>query len=481
MILPCSSALVILAWSLGDVVAIPLAPSTTSGSSSPPSASTASGGSANDSIPVFDPHIVGHLPVVLPPTIKQQLNTTLTNLSPGALERWVTAEPIALTSLGLDNPTDSNEDLASFVDHMFTDDPSKPGEAGWVDTYISFLIEAGSTNITQTQESALFANYNNSTTAFATAQVKLVKAYEDANPDNVTYVGINIYNTARIDPLSLNVIEKWGAQGNGSYSKDAFADYVKLNKTLSEVKAQYMELTQSVQLAFDGSLYKISLNNAPSMVVGGDLGSLNARVVPAWGATIVNNTIISPSAVQQLPANFTNNGTSASASSAISQPSGSSSAVVASSAAAAARSIPSNKQGRAFSPVKSVAKNKNITNHSPQTPSSSSSSASGTISTSTGSTDPLGDISDELKGNLMVFSISPGRWYDTLASNVAFAVKERPDVANKYFGNGTSGMGPIGRIWTHICVITTDNPATPGLDTVQILGKVWDVLPALKG
>jgi hypothetical protein len=137
---------------------------------------------------------------------------------------------------------------------MFTDDPSKPGEAGWVDTYISFLIEAGSTNITQTQESALFANYNNSTTAFATAQVKLVKAYEDANPDNVTYVGINIYNTARIDPLSLNVIEKWGAQGNGSYSKDAFADYVKLNKTLSEVKAQYMELTQSVQVNAFASL-----------------------------------------------------------------------------------------------------------------------------------------------------------------------------------------------------------------------------------
>jgi len=81
----------------------------------------------------------------------------------------------------------------------------------------------------------------------------------------------------------------------------------------------------------------------------------------------------------------------------------------------------------------------------------------------------------------MIFSIRPGSWFDDLAASVEFAVKERPDVAEKYFGKGSSGMGPIGRIWTHICVITTDDPKTPGLDTVQVLGKVWDVLPALKG
>jgi len=81
----------------------------------------------------------------------------------------------------------------------------------------------------------------------------------------------------------------------------------------------------------------------------------------------------------------------------------------------------------------------------------------------------------------MVFTITPGSWYDDLASSVAFAAKERPDVAEKYFGKGSSGMGPIGRIWTHVVVLTTDDPDTLGLDSVQVLGKVWDVLPALKG
>ncbi|KAJ7132813.1 hypothetical protein C8R43DRAFT_649902 [Mycena crocata] len=478
MILPCSSALVLLSWWLpGDTVAAPLNSSATaSGSAASASSSSSSGNSTNSTASTAGlTQAIANLPALLPPTIQQQLNTTLTNLSPGAVDRWVTASPISSTSLGLDNQIESSADLSQFVDEMFTKDPSTPGNATWVDTYIDFLIEAGDTNITETQETQLFSNYNNSTTAFAKAQVKLVQAYEAANPDNVTYVGINIYNTSRIDPLSLKVIEQWGSQGNGSYSKDDYAKYIQLNKTLTEVKDDFLELNQSLQLAFEGYSYKVSLNNAPvifnlSMVVGGDPASMNARVVPAWSATIVNNTIIVPSDAKQLPGNFTGNGTSPSSSSAAISQHPSSSTVISQSSNSiltsstmshAARSTASTsaKKGRAFNPVKAVAKDKDITDHSPHTPSSSI-GVSVPSSTST---------------------VSGGTWANDLASSVQFAMKERPEIAEKYFGQGTSGMGPIGRIWTHICVLTTDDPDTPGLDTVQVLGKVWDVLPALKG
>ncbi|KAJ7733730.1 hypothetical protein DFH07DRAFT_131552 [Mycena maculata] len=269
----------------------------------------------------------------------------------------------------------------------------------------------------------------------------------------------------------------------------------------------------------------MTLNNHPpifnlSMVVGGQVSSVDitdpgdVRVVPAWGATITNNSIIPPSAVQNLPANLTTNGTSTSASASHSAlPSASSSVVnsrpvssVANSASAqVVRSTASQKQARAFSPINAVAKDQSDqssqtpsspSSPSPQPPAASSSikgiqhtvsSGNDTTPSSSASaampstTDPLGNIPNTLKGNLMMFSINPGSWADDLASNVAFAVKERPDVTAKYFGNGTNGMGPIGQIWTHICVITTDDPSTPGLNTVQVLGKMWDVLPALKG
>ncbi|KAJ7096386.1 hypothetical protein C8R44DRAFT_376748 [Mycena epipterygia] len=481
MILPLTALL----WCLvGVAIAVPLSSSSSSSSSSTASSSTAS--SSPDGIAPTNPHMntggnstIISLPPSLPPTIKQQLNTTLSKLSPGAIDRWVTAEPISSTSLGSDDPTQSNADLASLVDKMFTNDSSIPGRDSWVDTYLNFLIEAGNTNVTQTQENTLFTNYNNATTAFATAQVKLVQAYEDANPNNVTYVGVNIYNASKIDPLSLKVIEHWGSQGNGSYSKDDYADYIELNKTLTNVTAQYNELSETIQVAFQGYQYKLTLNTAPpifnlSMVVGGQISSTDVEIVPAWAATIINNTDIAPSAVNQLPANLTTNIT-ASASSSVSQRT---SSVSRSSATShAARSTPS--QGRGFSSIKSVAKNQTNTDKSPITPSSGWSSSKSVAHSP--APDPLGGISNTLKGNLMVFSVQPGKWASDLASNVEWAMKERPEVVEKYFGKGNSGMGPIGRWWTHVILLTTYNPNTTVLDSAQVLGKVWNVLPILKG
>ncbi|KAJ7733731.1 hypothetical protein DFH07DRAFT_131745 [Mycena maculata] len=270
MILPCSVLVllaVVLSLCLVDItVAVPLSSTSTASSSSPSTSGQialgvglGAGPSAADNLN-NTAAVAGivkaleQLPTVLPPTIKQQLNTTLLNLSPaGAINRWVTAQPISGTSLGSDNPIQSNADLSSFVDVAFTDDPAIPGNASWVDTYINFLIEAGSTNITETQENVLSADLTNSTTAFATAQVKLVQAYEDANPNNVTYVGVNIWNVSRIDPLSLGVIEEWGSQGNGSYTKDDYADYLKVNGTLAAVRGQVSELSDSLQIALQGN------------------------------------------------------------------------------------------------------------------------------------------------------------------------------------------------------------------------------------
>ncbi|KAJ7785082.1 hypothetical protein DFH07DRAFT_1054517 [Mycena maculata] len=534
MILPCL-VLVVLSLCFADVTfAAPLSSTSASSSASPsPSSNLTYDGGPLPSIAALTIEATSHLPAILPPTIAQQLNTTLTQLSPGgALDRWVTAAPISGTSLGSDNVIQSNADLASFVDVAFMDDPAQPGNGGWVDTYIQFLIEAGSTNVTEIQETALTTNLTNSTTALAAAQVKLVTAYEDANPNNVTYVGVNIWNVSRIDPLSLGVIEEWGAQGNGNYTKDDYADYTKLNATLAAVKAQVLELSEELQLAIQGNQFKINLGSYPlifnqSMIVGGQASSslemldpTDVRIAPAWGASITNNSIIPPSSVQDLPANLTTNATSASvlpststspsqsssalnshpvssgpiptsthASSSTSPQASSSTPAHASSSnsAHAARSTAPPKQRRAISAVNAVAKS-NGTVTTPIKPIRHSVSGNGTTTPSSSAsgampsgTDPLGNIPGTLKGNLMMFSITPGSWADDLASNVAFVAKERPDVFAKYFGNGTSGMGPIGRVWTHVCVITTDDPDTPGLNTVQVLGRVWDVLPALKG
>ncbi|KAJ7287598.1 hypothetical protein C8J57DRAFT_591623 [Mycena rebaudengoi] len=441
-----SSALLVLSWCLASSVAAPL---TQSGSSSASHTSSASGSvpSVNDTqVVAAIANALSHLPAVLPPTVKDQLNSTLSNLSTGALDRWVTAEPIGLTRLGSDNPTESNADLTEFVNVAFTDDPTVPSRDTWVDTYIEFLLEAGETNTTDAQEQKIYDDFSNATSAFAIAQVKLVKAYEAANPDNITYVGVNIYNASRIPALSLKAIETWGSNGNGSYSKDDFEDYKQKNVTLGKATETFNNLREAVQMAFYGHQYKISLTEAPSvfnlsMVVGGEIGTPSAAVVPAWGATMINNTLIGEADAKEVKANATD------------KPAASAAVPSASAAPRAARAPSDPVDRRGLGVIKTVAKN---------------------------STDPLGEVPDTpLKGNLYLFSVTPGLWADQLGDYIRFAAKERPEVLKKYFG-GKDGMGPIGRMWTHLAVISTDDPKTTGLDSVQYLGKVWDVVPALK-
>ncbi|KAJ7287597.1 hypothetical protein C8J57DRAFT_591674 [Mycena rebaudengoi] len=438
-----SSALLVLSWCLASSVAAPLTQGDSSSTSHTSSASS-SVPSANDNQVVAarqgNLNPISHLPVVLPPTAKVQLNSTLRNLSPDVLNRWATAEPIGLTRLGSDNPTESNADLTEYVNVAFTDDPTVPSRDTWVDTYIEFLLEAGETNTTDEQEQKIYDDFSNATSAFAIAQVKLVKAYEEANPDNVTYVGVNIYNASRIPALSLKAIETWGSNGNGSYSKDDFEDYKQKNVTLGEATETFNNLKEAVQMAFNGHQYKISLTEAPSvfnlsMVVGGEIGTPSAAVVPAWGATMINNTLVGEADAKKVSANATDASTAG---------------PPAAPRAARAPSDPVDRRGLGV--IKTVAKN---------------------------STDPLGDVPDTLKGNLYLFSIAPGLWADQLGDYIRFAAKERPEVLKKYFG-GKDGMGPIGRMWTHLAVISTDDPNTAGLDSVQYLGKVWDVVPALK-
>ncbi|KAJ7218125.1 hypothetical protein GGX14DRAFT_439913 [Mycena pura] len=403
----------ILTWSLGNVAAAPFAEAESS--SDPRPAPTTRQATSNDTD-------LSKLPDILPTSFKQQLSATLNDISADALDRWVTASPISITSLGSADVTESNKDLSGLVDHAFTDDPTNPSTDGWVDTYLKFLEEVGNTNITQTQEAVLFNNFSNALENFASVQVILVNAYEAAHA-NYSYIGLNVWNASRIDPLSLATIEDWGAHATTgtTYSPNEWGSYVQFNQTFTEVRQQYLALTEEVQYAFQGNLYKTSVHTPPtlfnlSMVVGGDAQS--GQVAPAWGATIVNNSIISPSTVKELPANLTT------------------------SAAPSTTSL---------------------------SPAVSAAAQNSTVSFS----DPT--------GNLMFLEVTPGKWAENLTSSVAFALKQKPDVAEKYFGKGNSGSGPIGRIWTHICVMTIDDPKSSGLPgSVQVLGKVWDVLPALK-
>jgi hypothetical protein len=97
------------------------------------------------------------------------------------------------------------------------------------------------------------------------------------------------------------------------------------------------------------------------------------------------------------------------------------------------------------------------------------------------STDFLADVPDiPLQGNLMLLSLNEGSWANQRDDFINYARREHPDIAQKYFGNGTSGSGPIGRHWTHMVLITLTKPNSTELASVQILGKVYDVLPVLK-
>lgn len=200
MLLPGYFTLV-LAWSLSNVAAAPFAESQSS--SDPRPAPT-----TRQAISNFTD--ITNMPRILPTSMKLQLVATLNDISADAVDRWITASPITITSLGSADVTESNKDLSDLVDHAFTDDPTNSSTDGWVDTYLKFLVEVGDTNITQTQEAVLFNNFSNALENFASVQVVLVNSYEAAH-NNYSYVGLNVWNASRIDPLSLATIEDWGS------------------------------------------------------------------------------------------------------------------------------------------------------------------------------------------------------------------------------------------------------------------------------
>lgn len=228
----------LLTTSLDCGVAVPIANSTTS--DSPSASSTARPATINPNTIL--------LPSFVHPTLQTQLEGMLMMLPGNASQRWSLASPIAATSLGSNDTTNSNKALSDLVDLPFKESDSN---ARWVDTYIKFLIEAGNDNLgTEDQTSNILDSYTKAYTAFAPVQMKLLKAYDDANP-NATNIGSDIKGTKKINPLTVTKMEHWARDGKGTseFSREDWEKYIKLNKTLADILPKYQHLSQALQVS----------------------------------------------------------------------------------------------------------------------------------------------------------------------------------------------------------------------------------------
>lgn len=143
-------------------------------------------------------------------TIGYALNQLLSNsIEADFPQRWDVAE-IAPTQIGLSDPAGSNADLSKAVDTVFAESSNY---RTWVETYIEFLHEA-SANFTLTDaENKTLYDYISAAEPWAAAQVKLVKAYDAAHPGNVTYVGVDVTNVAKINGTTMEQMADWAYRG----------------------------------------------------------------------------------------------------------------------------------------------------------------------------------------------------------------------------------------------------------------------------
>lgn len=272
------------------------------------------------------------------------------------------------------------------------------------------------------------------------------------------------------------------------------------------------------------------INNSPgifnlSMIIGGDPTSSNAQFAPAWTAIVINATVLASEDAKNLSKNLdldlkvgTINDTS------ISNPPGSddddndsfSSSSSSSSCSKCHSSTSSSSSTSASSTASSKhASSDNSTHHTralerPQKRGSSTlqivandaqkkdkenqpskvvgvskervSSAPKESNNSSSSSDPLSGVPTTRQGNLMLLKVQPGSWAVQQDDFLAFAHKSSPKIFKKYFGTSDEGWkdGPIGRMWTHVVLVTLNKENSTELESVQVLGKVWDVTPGLQ-
>jgi hypothetical protein len=95
-------------------------------------------------------------------------------------------------------------------------------------------------------------------------------------------------------------------------------------------------------------------------------------------------------------------------------------------------------------------------------------------------TDPL-DQPMSASQTFMLLDLQEGSWADGRDGYIHAARLTVPDIADKYFGSGWSGSGPLGRRWTHLMLRTSVSQVngTTQVGEVELFGKVYGLLPEL--
>ncbi|KAK7439352.1 hypothetical protein VKT23_017577 [Stygiomarasmius scandens] len=541
---------------------------------------------------------------LIPPTVKERLSDMLQALGPDTEDRFVASAPGTLTSFGLDDPVQSNNDLSDLVDHVFADNDEMTGLEGWVDTYVQYLIEVGQKDLPDLEDQqAVVKPYFKALGNLAAAQARLLKAYQEDTGSNVT---------------NLGVLEEWAEKAvkednKAGYTEAHYERYLSLNKTVERLQPEFDDLDTANKISAQGYLYKQYIPTAPavfnlSMITGGSINNPQiAQYDAAWSADIINSTALGGQDASALQDNLndgfnsstvsdgeiassinsdapesTSTGSSSSekkpsstsndlkdhsstststgtdepkdsstsptpSPSSKDSPSSSSSSSSKSSSSATEppkddgggdkrRSLPtpmpiitavpshqvkradedkdkdkdnkgnkdSDKDKKAKKPA-SGALQVVAQAHGNQTTDSDGNEpdltgftrvkqvqhAATTASDSSGGNtdpdkeddddDPFAEIPDtQLVGDMVLVELKYGAWANQMEENIAFGFEEQPTIASKYFGKAPEGDGPLGKIWKYVLLVTTYQPNSTEIQSVQVLGRVWEVVPGLK-
>ncbi|KAJ7652081.1 hypothetical protein DFH06DRAFT_540998 [Mycena polygramma] len=436
-------------------------------------------------------------------------------ISKSAPQRWVTEDGISSTDIGGSDPGLSNKALEKAVNTAFGNGSN---HRTYVELYWQFCIDAGNFS---SEVQALAKNTSDAQSAYATEQVKLVRAYIAAHPGNVTHVGVNVTNVELVKPTELTQMEIWASSGgaanctssiggnltsravgnstsntsnatsissgnstsggsdNCTYTADDYRKYSAARNQSNHYAYLSSNSNEKVQIALQGYQLKETFQDSSNIGIFNlsmDTGGSGAYTdfVPAWSATIIGWGAKNSTSYQTVESNLDSGlGDSTSNSTTIPGLGGLG-------GLGPRGEIQTRRSSGGFGALQFVAQGLSPT-QSDKTPApmsglAATAPAAAAVSTSG---DPLNQpLSDNQ--TLMLLRVQEGTWADQrygYIQYIRFADRANEDVVNKYFGPGDTGSGPIGRHWTHlVLIVTTDSSQV----SAQLFGKVYEVVAGLQ-
>ncbi|KAF5352183.1 hypothetical protein D9758_009225 [Tetrapyrgos nigripes] len=486
-----------------------------------------------DSNNTIDPGIISAIAhaianASMPPTTKERLSPMLLAIDSDAPNRFVGSPPGSLSSFGLADAVLSNEDLADQMDRVFG---GKEAQERWADTYVEYLTEVGQKDISEVKDkNEIVEQYFKALQDLAVFQGDLLKAYKLDQGRNVTNLGLKDPSAmAVLDKVTVGVLEDWAKKAVGKeegdkvgYTKEKWDQYLKANETVAKVEPEFDDLDEAEMISAQGFLYKSAIPTWPaifnlSMITGGNPNDpQHAQYDAAWSADIINSTAVSGKEADELQKNLDGNFNSSTVDdktinneapektstetqtqkSANATQTGSTSALTSSPTDGGKRRAVSqrspfpwtrrkddkkkaNKPASAALKVVAQSTDKEAADPPPGGTFGGQKGVDNGNKT-TGDDDPLAGVSDKpLVGDLIIVSVDPGAWASRMQDNIAFGFEQQPEIAKKYFG-GPKGDGPLGKMWKYMVLVTTYKPNSTDVQSVQVLGRVWEITPGLK-